>query len=111
VSDRFLIDTTPPVLTAVGGRMENGRIHVTLTATDSATPIGHAEYSVDAGPWQYVEPVGKLSDSLTEHYDFEAPLNPPPPGAAPPANPTEHVITVRVYDRYENAAAAKAVVR
>ncbi len=111
VSDRFVIDTTPPVLSAVEGRMENGRIHVTLTATDSATPIGHAEYSVDAGPWQYVEPVGKLSDSLTEHYDFEAPLNPPPPGAAPPVNPTEHVITVRVYDRYENAAAAKAVVR
>jgi hypothetical protein len=111
VSDRFLIDTTPPVLSAVDAHMVNGRIHVTLTATDSATPIGHAEYSVDAGPWQYVEPVGKLSDSLTEHYDFEAPLNPQQPGATPQTNLSEHLITVRVYDRYENAAAAKAVVR
>jgi len=111
VSDRFLIDTTPPVLSAMEARILNGKIRVTLTATDSATPIGHAEYSVDAGPWQYVEPVGKLSDSLTEHYDFEAQPKPLPPGAEPSANPTEHVITVRVFDRYENAAAAKAVVR
>lgn len=111
VSDRFLIDTTPPALTAVEARMENGKVHVTLTATDNASPISHAEYSLDAGPWQYIEPVGKLSDSLTEHYDFEAPLKSPQPGAPPPANSTEHLITVRVYDRYENAASTKAVVR
>jgi hypothetical protein len=111
VSDRFLIDTTPPVLSAIDAHMESGRIHVTLTATDSATPIGHAEYSVDAGPWQYVEPVGQLSDSLTENYDFEAPLKLQQPGAAAATNPSEHLITVRVYDRFENGAAAKAVVR
>jgi sugar lactone lactonase YvrE len=111
VSDRFLIDTTPPVLSAMEAHLVNGKIHVTLTATDSATPIAHAEYSVDAGPWQYVEPVGKLSDSLTERYDFEAQIKPQQPGAQPLANPAEHLVTVRVYDRYENAAAAKAVAR
>ncbi|HVW78765.1 MAG TPA: hypothetical protein VHB45_14225 [Alloacidobacterium sp.] len=111
VSDRFIIDTTPPVLSAIDAHVVNGKIHVTVTATDSALPIAHAEYSVDAGPWQYVEPVGKLSDSLTEHYDFEASPKPLPPGVVAPANPAEHVITVRVYDRYENVAAAKAVVR
>jgi hypothetical protein len=89
----------------------NGKLHVALTATDSATPISHAEYSVDAGPWQYVEPVGKLSDSLTEHYDFEAQIKPQQPAALAPVNPAEHLVTVRVYDRYENAAAAKAVAR
>jgi hypothetical protein len=107
VSDRFLIDTTPPVLSAVEAHVANGKIHVTLTATDSATPIAHAEYSVDAGPWQYVEPVGKLSDSLTERYDFDAQIR----TQQPVANPAEHLVTVRVYDRYENAAAAKAVAR
>ena len=111
LSDRFVIDTTPPVVTDLAAKFVNGKIHVTLTATDAATPIAHAEYSVDAGPWQYVEPVGKISDSLTEHFEFDAPLNPPSPGAAPPANASEHVITVRVYDRYDNAVAAKAVVR
>jgi hypothetical protein len=111
LSDRFTIDTTPPVVTDLTAKLVNGKIHVTLTATDAATPIAHAEYSVDAGPSQYVEPVGKISDSLTERFDFDAPLNPPVPGAAVPMNPGEHVITVRVYDRYDNAVAAKAVVR
>jgi WD40 repeat protein len=111
VSDRFLIDTTPPVISGLEAHLVNGRIHVTLTAADSTSPISHAEYSIDAGPWQYVEPVGKLSDSLTEHYDFDAPLKPQQPGAAPPANSSEHLITIRVYDRYENVAAAKAVVK
>jgi len=111
LSDRFVIDTTPPVVSAMAAQMANGKIHVTLTATDAATPIAHAEYSVDAGPWQYIEPVGKISDSLTERFDFDAPLNPPVPGAAIPANTNEHVITVRVYDRYENAVTVKAVVK
>ena len=111
VSERFMIDTTPPVVTGLAANLVKGRIHVSLTATDAATPIAHAEYSVDAGPWQYIEPVGRISDSLTERFDFDAPLNPPVPGAAAPVNPSEHVITVRVYDRYENAVAVKAVVR
>ncbi len=110
LSDRFVIDTTPPTVSGMSAQMANGKIHVTLTATDAATPIAHAEYAVDAGPWQYVEPLGKISDSLTEQFDFEAPLNPPVPGAATPVNANEHVITVRVYDRYDNAVTAKAVV-
>jgi len=115
-SERFVIDTTPPVVTGLAAALVNGKIHVSLTATDAATPIAHAEYSVDAGPWQYIEPVGKISDSLTERFEFDAPLNPPAPGsvasgAAMPVNASEHVITVRVYDRYENAVAVKAVVK
>ncbi|HEX3437413.1 MAG TPA: hypothetical protein VHT24_11655 [Pseudacidobacterium sp.] len=111
VSDRFIIDTTPPSLSPVEARLASGKIHVALTATDTATPIAHAEYSIDAGPWQYVEPVGKLSDSLTEHYDFDAQIPQRQPGTPSPANPSEHLITVRVYDRYDNVATAKAVVR
>ncbi len=116
VSERFVIDTTPPVVTGLAAALVNGKIHVSLTATDAATPIAHAEYSVDAGPWQYIEPVGKISDSLTERFEFDAPLNPSAPGsvasgAAMPVNASEHVITVRVYDRYENAVAVKAVVK
>lgn len=111
VSERFVIDTTPPSLSPIDAHIVNGKIHVMLTATDATSPISHAEYSIDAGPWQYVEPVGKLSDSLTEHYDFDAVIPPHQPGSAAPENPSEHLITVRVYDRYDNVAAAKAVVR
>ena len=46
------------------------QIHVTFRATDSFSNIKRAEYSVDAGDWQFVEPVGQLSDSKTESYDF-----------------------------------------
>ncbi|GGH13479.1 WD40 repeat domain-containing protein [Silvibacterium dinghuense] len=111
VSERFVIDTTPPNITGMTAKLVTGRIHVELSATDAATPIDHAEYSVDAGPWQYVEPVGHISDSLTEHYAFDATLHPLQPGEPAPVNASEHTVTVRVYDRYDNMVAAKSVVR
>jgi sugar lactone lactonase YvrE len=115
VSEVFVVDTTPPVpgvltATMVAGTPTATRpmIHATLEARDAASPIAHAEYSVDAGPWQYLEPVGKVSDSLTERYDFTVPV---PVATAPVADAKEHVLAVRVYDRYENVVAVKAVVR
>jgi hypothetical protein len=102
VSDQFVIDTAPPVISALTAHLEGDKIHVTATATDSASPISKAEYSVDAGPWQYIEPIGKLSDSLVEKYDFSVPLKAPTTG--------EHIVTLRAYDRYENVSAAKTVV-
>jgi hypothetical protein len=116
VSGEFVVDTTPPVpgiLTAAlvpGAAGAVAKIHATFSAKDATSPIGHAEYSVDAGPWQYLEPVGRVSDSLGERYDFVADV--------PAANATEqvtdareHVIAVRVYDREENVVTVKAVVR
>jgi hypothetical protein len=120
-SDRFIIDTTPPVVSALQGSLQGGALHASFVATDAISPIIRAEYSFDAGRWQFLEPVGKLSDSLTEHYNFSVPLaaiparTPPedePANARPPvADPQEHILTVRVYDRYENVSAAKTVIR
>jgi hypothetical protein len=112
-SEVFVVDTTPPmpgVLTAamVAGSSGSKMIHATLEARDATSPIAHAEYSIDAGPWQYVEPVGKVSDSLTERYDFTVAV---PVATAPVSDAKEHVLAVRVYDRYENIVAVKAVVR
>jgi hypothetical protein len=101
-SDRFVIDSAPPVITALTAHLEADKIHVNATATDASSPISHAEYSIDAGPWQYIEPVGQLSDSLEEHYDFSAPLKAPTSG--------EHIVTLRAYDRFENVTSAKTVV-
>jgi hypothetical protein len=119
-SDRFIIDTTPPLLTALQGSLQGGMVHASFVATDAISPIAHAEYSLDAGRWQYLDPVGKLSDSLTEHYDFTVPLaaiagrtpteDEPASAQAPVTDPQEHILTVRVYDRYENVSAAKAVI-
>jgi hypothetical protein len=116
-SDRFIIDTTPPVVTGLEGNLQGGTLHATFVATDATSPIARAEYSLDAGRWQLLEPVGKLSDSLSEHYELTVPLSSIPQRSADaetppssPVDPQEHILTVRVYDRYENASAAKTVV-
>jgi hypothetical protein len=110
-SDVFVVDTTPPMPGVLEAKTVPGspaKIHATLEARDATSPITHAEYSVDAGPWQYLEPVGKVSDSLTERYDFTVDV----PTATTLVNDAkEHVLAVRVYDRYENVVAVKAVVR
>src|SRR6202789_221923 len=120
-SDHFIVDTTPPVVNQIKGSVQAGVLHATFVATDAISPITRAEYSLDAGRWQFLEPAGKLSDSLTEHYDFTVPLSaislrtPPeeePADVRPPVtDPQEHILNVRVYDRYENVNAAKTVVR
>lgn len=114
LSDHFVIDTTPPVLSALTAKVENGKVHIAFQAADAISPIAHAEYSLDAGPWQYIDPAGKLSDSLTEQYQISVPLPPPVRATAAAPQPTvensEHLVTVRAYDRYGNVSAAKTVV-
>jgi hypothetical protein len=104
-SVRFEVDTTPPQIKVLKAAVAGARIHVSFSASDSFSSIKKAEYSVDAGDWQFVEPVGQLSDSKNENYDFEAPM---------PAGTTaqvDHVVVVRVYDRYDNMTSAKTLIR
>jgi len=58
---------------------------------------------VDAGYWHFVEPVGGLSDSKSETYDFTLPL-------WGEAVMQEHVVVVRAYDRFDNMNSAKTVI-
>jgi hypothetical protein len=99
VSSPFLIDTTPPVPGPLSATFASGHIHVTFQAHDALSPITHAEYSLDAGDWQFLTPVGTLSDALTERYDLTL-----------PAQPGEHTLALRVYDRADNAVSVKTVV-
>jgi len=101
-SDRFEVDTTPPQIEGLKATVESGQIHVVFRAVDGFSPIKRAEFSVDAGSWQYVEPTDKISDSKTESYDFRVPS---------PAGATDHVVVVRAYDRDDNMNSAKAVIR
>jgi hypothetical protein len=110
ISERFEVDTTPPVVSAFHAVEEDCKhlscakqLRVIFDAEDAFSPIARAEYSLDAGPWQYIEPVGRISDSKREHYDILIPV----PAEAKIA---EHLITVRVYDRHENVGVAKAVI-
>ncbi|MFY9842260.1 MAG: hypothetical protein WAK23_04070 [Terriglobales bacterium] len=130
VSSRFEVDSTPPVienLTAAfdledkqsgqqgkqTGMQSGAHIHVRFRAHDSFSAIKRAEYSLDDGEWQFVEPAGQLSDSRTEDYEFRVAV--PQPDAAPPLmnnnTANDHVVVVRAYDRFDNLATAKTVVR
>ncbi len=114
MSARFEVDTTPPVITSLKAVPPItftcdkapclNRILVSFDAVDAFSPIVRAEYSLDAGPWQYLEPVGKISDSRTEQYSFSIELD------ARANKTSEHLITVRAYDRYDNVGVAKTVI-
>ncbi len=125
-SDRFEIDNTAPRIQNFSARVEGQQLHVTFSTTDDLSTIKRAEYSVDAGDWQFVEPVGQLSDAKNENYDFNSLLVPPPqsleeqadqkrgksaPKNAIPASAGEHVVVVRVYDQHDNVATARFVAR
>jgi hypothetical protein len=112
VSERFEVDTTPPVVTHLDAKLQPGLIcgglclpliHFSFDAEGVSSPIARAEYSLDAGPWQYIEPVGRLSDARREHYDLQVPV-------LPETKPGEHLLTVRVYDRYDNVGVVKTVI-
>jgi len=113
VSARFEVDTTAPVIENLTATLEGKQIHVRFRASDSFSPIKRAEYSLDGGDWQLVEPVGQLSDSKTEDYDFRVAV--PQPEAAPPpmaeSTGNDHVVVVRAYDRFDNLVTAKVVLR
>jgi WD40 repeat protein len=112
ISERFELDTTAPVISELRVSSECGpspcpgktSIPVSFEARDAASVIGHAEYSLDAGAWQYIDPVGGLSDAKTERYEFAIQL---PAGVDASV---EHLVTVRVFDRHDNFATAKVVV-
>ncbi|WP_231966818.1 fibronectin type III domain-containing protein [Terriglobus roseus] len=101
ISDTFTLDTTPPVPGPLTASVANGKLHAAFEATDATSPIARAEYSLDAGEWEYMEPMGGLSDSLTEHYDLTLPVT----GAG------EHTIAIRLADRAGNATSVKAIAK
>ena len=113
ISDRFVVDTTPPAISGIKSTPQTAvcqQSHcrkpflIDFDAEDATSPIAHAEYSLDAGPWQYIEPVGMLSDSKREHYEFSITVD------AEGGKTAEHLVAVRAYDRYDNVGVAKSVI-
>jgi hypothetical protein len=108
-SERFEIDNTPPViehLESAAATTRDGTLppfHAVVakfTATDTASSIERAQYSVDGGEWILLAPVQGISDSRTESYSFTV------GGLAP----GEHTIAVRAYDRFDNVGAGKTTI-
>ena len=110
-SARFEVDNTAPVIENLSAVLEGKQIRVRFHASDSFSAIKRAEYSIDGSDWQFVEPVGQLSDAKTEDYDFHIAV--PQAATAPPMieASSEHTVVVRAYDRFDNLATAKTVIR
>lgn len=102
-SRRFEVDTTQPRVDNLTASMEGGQIHVRFRANDGFSSIKRAEYSADASDWKYIEPVGQISDAKSEDYDFKFAVD----GSRDASS--QHVIVVRVYDKYDNMGSAKTV--
>jgi hypothetical protein len=96
----FLIDNTPPKVSALGATRNGGKLLVKWHASDVLNIVTKAEYSLDGGDWTVVAPVTRLSDSLD--LDYELTLD---------ASPGEHTVAVRVSDDYDNIGTEKVVVK
>ncbi len=111
-SQRFEVNTTPPQIQNLSAAIESGKIRIRFQAVSGFSAVKRAEFSIDAGDWQFVEPVGQLSDSKTESYDFLAPIpTPQNTSAAGLSGAVEHVVVVRAMDRNDNMNSAKVVIR
>ena len=102
VSDRFIVDNTPPTVSQLTSQPApatagDPSVTVRFRASDTASSIVRTQYSLDAGDWTIVPPVGGLSDALTEEYSV----------TLRGLTPGEHTVSVRVYDQFENESTAK----
>jgi hypothetical protein len=96
-SERFVVDNTPPRITGLAATAANPGSTVRFQASDATSAIVTAQYSVDAGDWTLILPVGDVSDSPDEHYEFN--LRDLAPG--------EHTVAVRAYDAFDNLASSE----
>jgi hypothetical protein len=100
-TDPIDIDNTAPTVTASGQPQVTGdRGRVSFDATDAASYLTRAEYSVNGGEWMTVYADDGISDSPRERYTIDIPVK-----------AGEYAVTIRVYDVNGNAGNARVVVR
>ena len=101
-TDPIDIDNTPPSVSVQGQPVITGNTaRVVFTASDKASYLTRAEFSVNSGDWQTVYSDDGISDSPSETYSVQIPV--------PTAG--EYVITLRAFDVNGNSGNARVVVR
>jgi hypothetical protein len=97
-SDRFEVENTPPRIEALAAQSHSPAATITFRGISAGSDaLARAKYSVDAGAWQIVYPVGLLSDSPNQEYRIQV-TN---------LAPGEHTVAVQVADRFDNTTSAK----
>ena len=101
VSAPVMIDNTPPIVTIGAVRRAGGTAHIEWEAADSASPLRHCEYSLDAATWVPVEASDGVIDSLREKFALDL------TGLAP----GEHLVVIRAADSANNTGVAKVILK
>ncbi|MBA3770110.1 MAG: hypothetical protein H0X08_06400 [Blastocatellia bacterium] len=102
ISEPVDIDNAAPIVVSASAPQISGdRIRVVFNATDSASYIVRAEYSVNGGEWKTIFPDDGISDSPAERYTIDVPIT----------VPGEYAVTLRVFDVNRNSGNARIVAR
>lgn len=101
-SELFLIDNAAPAISDLAVNIADDQIRVSFEASDLASRLTRAEYSVNGGDWVPVDPTSKVFDAMSLDFEFDVSV---------PAEEGGIVFAVRVYDERDNLVAARSVVR
>jgi hypothetical protein len=99
ISSPVLFDGTPPTVSAAAPRKNGGRVEIAIRASDAASALRRAEYSVDAVGWLPLDASDGVIDGQEE--TFTVRLDELSPG--------EHIVVVRVYDSSNNVGLTKII--
>ena len=97
VSEPFLIDNTPPVLTVKDELMKKDHARIVVSAVDGASVINSASYSLDGKDEVALRPDDLIFDSTNETFTVEL----------TGLNPGMHSLLLRVQDEAKNSSVLK----
>lgn len=100
-SEEFVLDNTPPQISALTARIEGSNIVLSFRADDALSSLQSAEFSINGGEWIAAQPTTRITDSLAHDYRAESPK---------PAQ-SEITIAVRVIDEVDNVAVRKTTIQ
>jgi hypothetical protein len=101
ISAPVMIDNTPPAVRITAARRTGAGAHIEVEASDAASPLRRAEYSLDATGWAPVEASDGVVDSLKESFAVDIPS----------VAPGERLLVFRVLDSAGNTGTAKVVLK
>jgi hypothetical protein len=100
ISGPFLVDFTPPVVSAVSATRAAGGATAKFQAADASNALVRAEYALDAEPLQVIISDDGIIDSPKESFTIQIGK----------LDNQEHLLTLRVYDAAGNVGVAKTVI-
>ncbi len=102
ISEVFEIDNSAPTVAAIGQpQIANDKARVAFEASDAASYLNKAEYSVNGGEWQTVYADDGISDSPRERYTLEIPVK----------TTGEYSVALRVFDANGNVGNARTLIK